>query len=125
MAHNWVYSIVIDAQGNKWFGTYDGGVSKLSNDNTGVVNSLTNIPQFDIFPNPTYIGIFKLSMLSAQSNDYTVNIYNHLGQKMITRIFSNSEPITAEFEISKFPKGMYLVELVTNSGKMTQKLIIE
>ena len=89
------------------------------------MNSLADIQRFDIFPNPTDIGIFNLSVLSTQSKDYTVNIYNHLGQRITTHSFSNTQSITETFDVSKFAKGIYLIELTTNNGKMTKKLIIE
>ncbi len=103
--------------------TYQSNISVSSN--VGMVNSLIDITTFDVFPNPTNSSLFNLSILSTQSNDFTITIYNHLGQKIITQEYLNTQSITDKLEVSAFAKGIYLIELVTPSGKMTKKLMIE
>ncbi|WP_370091490.1 T9SS type A sorting domain-containing protein, partial [Winogradskyella sp.] len=74
------------------------------------------ISNFKIHPNPTK------NQLTIQLNNsfdlQNVNIYNNLGQLVLT----SKESI---IDVSKLALGLYTVEIETNQGKGTQKLIVE
>lgn len=72
--------------------------------------------KFDLYPNPV-LNEFTIRL----ENDIkliNVNIYNNLGQLIISK---NKEII----ETTQLSKGIYYVEVITNQGKSTKKIIIE
>jgi len=71
---------------------------------------------FDLFPNPT-TDLFTIQ-LDAASELETITVYNTLGQI----VHSTSELVV---DISNLSSGMYYVEVMTNKGKATKKLIIQ
>jgi len=76
----------------------------------------STITQFDLFPNPAkdFLNI-QLQQGVVLEN---INIYNNLGQF----IQSSKESI---MDTSGLRSGLYFVEVITNTGKASQKLIIE
>ena len=74
------------------------------------------LSQFNLYPNPTK------NQFTIQLNDNLilekVNIYNSLGQFVST---SKENVITT----SSFSSGIFYVEIITDKGKATKKLVIE
>lgn len=71
-----------------------------------------------LYPNPAV----KTVTISG-NNGITIReiiIYNQTGQKVL-----QSKPVNNTFDISKLRPGMYIVELVTNQGKVRKKLMVE
>lgn len=75
------------------------------------------------FPNPTngrlVVDIKKGSSLSA---NYTLSIYNLMGEKIFNNNFSSGK---SEIDISKYSNGMYFLELRNGKEAITRKLILE
>ncbi|WP_299675471.1 T9SS type A sorting domain-containing protein [uncultured Dokdonia sp.] len=72
--------------------------------------------QFSIYPNPTSTSV---TIQIDQNNILEkVTIYNNLGQLIKTSIETT-------IDTSNLSKGMYILELTTNQGKASKKLIIE
>jgi hypothetical protein len=74
------------------------------------------LAQFNLYPNPAK-DRFTIQ-LKEGSELKRVNIYNHLAQLIST----SQETIV---NTSKLASGFYIVEVITNQGKATKKLIIE
>ena len=72
--------------------------------------------QFYLYPNPA-TNQFTIQ-LDAASELERINIYNNLGQL----VHSTSKMIV---DTSAFSSGLYYVEVITNKGKATEKLIIK
>ncbi|MBC3845778.1 T9SS type A sorting domain-containing protein [Winogradskyella echinorum] len=74
-----------------------------------------SLDSFILYPNPTK------SQFTIQLNNTTelknANIYNNLGQKVLTSK-------KAIIDTSKLAPGLYVVEIETNKGKSSKKLII-
>ena len=74
------------------------------------------IKSFNLYPNPTKNQVtIQLENTTELQN---VTIYNNLGQQVLT---SKKSVI----DTSKLASGLYLVEIETNKGKGSKKLIIE
>jgi hypothetical protein len=71
-----------------------------------------------IFPNPAKNLLIILTPNRVTLDD--VFIYNQTGQKVLHR-----KPVNNTLDISKLPPGMYIIELLTNQGKVWEKLIVE
>ncbi len=78
-----------------------------------------NAEKFNIYPNP-FINQFYISFDKEQS---VVNlcIYNTLGQKVYTNTYEKTSNILVE-DID-LEKGVYVVETITEDGRLTKKLI--
>lgn len=73
--------------------------------------------KFTIYPNPAKKN-FTISHKTNSSID-CVNIFNHLGKKVLTRY-----NCTGAIDISKLRQGIYIIELTSNGLKIRQKLVI-
>ena len=75
-----------------------------------------NTFEFQLYPNPTK-NKFTIQLENSVKLE-NVNIYNNLGQSVLT----TKKNIV---DISKLSSDLYVVEIETNKGKATKKLIIE
>lgn len=84
----------------------------------GIVMNLTeqNLSKFKIYPNPA-----TQHVVLEGSDKGTIRIYN-LNGKLVQTALKNSTKQTIQLNL---PKGIYVVELDSNSAKSTQKLIIQ
>lgn len=69
---------------------------------------------FAIYPNPATDHFH----IQTSANDYQVNLYNTIGQKI-----KNIENSDGTIDVMDLPNGIYLVEMETVSGKTTKKFI--
>jgi hypothetical protein len=107
--------LIIGAPYNDGNGIDSGHVRVFDLSNTLSINTFS-IPEFTLFPNPTknqFIIQFQ-DTLKLQK----VNIYNNLGQ-----LISTSKETT--INTSHLTPGIYFIEVKTNKGISSQKLIIE
>lgn len=75
-----------------------------------------NLTSFSVYPNPAKNEINI--KLDGNSIIEKVNLYNLLGQK----IYETNNSI---LDISAYQKGCYLLEVITNNGRSTKKVILE
>ena len=80
--------------------------------------NLTNVEldKIKIYPNPTTDRLF----INTNLNDYKINIYNTLGEKIYQSI-NHSE--NSSLDLSSFPLGFYIIELNSSNKTTTFKLI--
>jgi len=120
LPNNYVYSIAIDVQGNKWIGTWGSGLSVFNE--TGVELSIKeNQPirnNINIFPNPTsdYFNIESLSKM----NIIAVEIMNIQGRLIENRVINKTKQT---IDISNLPSGVYILKIQTEKGFETKKII--
>ena len=81
-----------------------------------------NATDFMVYPNPS-TGRFNLD-LSAVNEDVLVSIVDMQGQILETYKHS-AEHIILEVNLSELSQGIYLVQLATQNGLITKKVIIE
>jgi len=74
-----------------------------------------------IYPNPT-IGNFTLSYVSNENAETTINLYNIVGQVVLSKSVSQVKGLnTVNFDISSFSQGIYMLELTLTSAKGDKK----
>lgn len=66
-----------------------------------------------VFPNPSN-GIFNISSKTAFNN---IRVFNSLGQQIL-------ETNHSQIDLSQYPRGMYFLELSSDSKKSTHKIIL-
>jgi hypothetical protein len=70
-----------------------------------------------VYPNPTN-GLFTISYYSNTSASNSINIYNLVGQVVLTkRVTQSAGANTVNFDISSFSQGIYMLELNTVNEK--------
>lgn len=69
---------------------------------------------FAIYPNPATDHFY----IQTTADNYQVNLYNTIGQKV--KHLADSD---GTIDILDLPKGIYLVEIETSSGKVTKKIV--
>lgn len=81
-----------------------------------------NENQFSLFPNPNN-GKFSITFKNKFIENYTLEIYDIVGKKIITKNINSSQTI---IETNIFSKGLYIVK-ITNSEKISYntKIMIE
>lgn len=73
---------------------------------------------FAMYPNPASSA---LNLIHTNANINAVRIYNALGQLLLTKEFSVAK--AQQIEIGQLARGSYWVEIITDSGRQTKKLI--
>lgn len=79
--------------------------------------------QYSILPNPARSYFTVITDGSADLTNATVSIINLSGKKVLTQKLGNDGQ--QQINISSLPKGLYMVNVVTNTGVQTQKLVVE
>lgn len=94
---------------------------------TNVLGS-TELSQFDdllnVYPNPAS-DIVKLSLNINETKDLQINIVNVLGQKIASRNYGRTSGAQIiSLNVSDYPKGIYIVELIAD-GVHTKKQFVK
>ncbi|HEY4798189.1 MAG TPA: T9SS type A sorting domain-containing protein [Bacteroidia bacterium] len=86
------------------------------------VNNIQMMNEMNIYPNPTS-GIFKLQMNSGQTQvaDYQLSVFNMLGENIYSTKMNSDK---TEIDLSKEPQGIYSVQIRTDKGLATKKIIL-
>jgi hypothetical protein len=85
--------------------------------NTSIDNN-SAFSAFNVYPNPSD-GIFTIQ--SEGQSEYTVQIFNSIGELILERTVTNSEEI---FDLSSEASGVYTVKIVSTEGVATHKITI-
>lgn len=88
--------------------TIQEGNGVLSVDNNEVID-------FKVYPNPSITGIFKLNISSKMN----ISIYNILGMHIFDKLILTNDVL----DLSKFPKGIYILKVKNEAEIFSQKLI--
>lgn len=88
--------------------TIQEGNGVLSVDNNEVID-------FKVYPNPSITGIFKLNTSSKMN----ISIYNTLGMHIFDKLILTNDVL----DLSKFPKGIYILKVKNEAEIFSQKLI--
>jgi hypothetical protein len=92
------------------------------------ITSITGMNEIElgnanIYPNPT-TGDLNISVRFTQAEDLSIRVYNALGE-VVTLIKENSSMGgTYNVDLSERSNGIYFVEIMTGSGKVTKKVIL-
>lgn len=79
----------------------------------------------EIFPNPS-AGIFNISVLSAQDEEFMLSVLNLQGQQLFTgkmRVVHGQ--YNNQIDFTYFPSGIYYVLLKTGTTVVTKKIVVE
>ncbi|MBN8696587.1 MAG: endonuclease [Bacteroidetes bacterium] len=91
----------------------------------GIFDNQKSNDKFLIAPNPT-TGNFKILFNSSNNQNLNVNVYDIFGRVVARKqtTVSNGNN-TIEMNLEGLSKGLYSIEIVTDSGRKSEKLIID
>ncbi|MFN8208970.1 MAG: S8 family serine peptidase [Bacteroidales bacterium] len=75
------------------------------------------------YPNPT-AGMVKVIRTGDMSGNGEIRVNSVLGETLMVVRAADAEPAT-ELDLRSFPKGTYFIEVITENGRYTSKLIRE
>lgn len=75
-----------------------------------------------IFPNPSQDGHFNVSIPESMIDGAELLIYDSRGKKVMNRRIR--EEATLEVDLSAFPQGMYLVNVIGETGLLSGKVAV-
>lgn len=80
-----------------------------------------NVSGITVYSNPTkdYLSFSVQAGVEIKA----INLFNSTGQKMNVKI-TESTATSKKIDVSNFANGVYFLELITNSGKLSQKIMI-
>ena len=88
------------------------------------MNGGVSITDLSVYPNPTR-DIFNVNFISDEIQDLQIRIINVLGNVIYTE---DKQQFVGEYvkqiDINKFGKGIYFLEIETDSGIVNKKLIL-
>ncbi len=93
-------------------------------DNPLVVQELSAVARFVLFPNPASQRV-QLHFTTQKQVDLSINLYNSLGQAVLTQQLG---PVEGDFystlSLDKLNAGIYTIELTDGYNRATQKLMV-
>ena len=91
---------------------------------TGIKKYKAALPAFKLYPNPArnYVMVAADFMKSTAA---TVSLVNLLGQTISKITLPANNQIHYQMPLKELPKGVYLVQVETETGRQTQRLVIQ
>ncbi|MBK8951083.1 MAG: T9SS type A sorting domain-containing protein [Chitinophagaceae bacterium] len=83
------------------------------------------ISNFSVYPNP-FTSDLKIELNTEKDAKATLRISNASGQIVVnrnTQLQKGNNVIVLSAELSSLNRGMYILDIITEQGKMTQKII--
>jgi hypothetical protein len=81
------------------------------------------VPHLSVYPNPSS-GKFNVTV-KDQDGPFDVNVYNLIGELIFHWESAGSANANIEFNLAKYPKGVYFIELDTEKANTIKKIIID
>jgi len=110
----------IDTLGNVWVATGNNLHVLQSNSNPAWLNTIEPEKEtFNIYPNPAtdYVNV------NCSQNINGIQLFDLTGKKMANYSISNIKH--TKINTAYLPKGIYIIELLTNTGVLKQKIVVE
>ncbi|HWB64851.1 MAG TPA: T9SS type A sorting domain-containing protein, partial [Chitinophagales bacterium] len=90
---------------------------------TGVGEINTDM-RFDVYPNPNN-GNLNVDVALPGIQDIAIEIYNELGQRLLTKSESRFYSGTLQFNLSTYAPGLYFVKLTGKDHSVARKIILQ
>lgn len=88
-------------------------------------NEIADAPALQIYPNPTHDAA-KINIANFSTDKLlNVNIFNQVGQLMLSRDIANTSNIILDVDVSDLSSGMYFITVKGKNTKQVGKLVIQ
>lgn len=94
----------------------------------GLQNPLITPKNFNIFPNPSYNGIFNIELQLKQTQNFDILVQNTTGQIIYQQNHlnsSNTPNFLQTINLQNYPKSIYFVIVKTQNYILSKKIIIQ
>ena len=98
------------------------GTIKVIDENWDDVEEIENVISCSIYPNPAK-DFVKVTTVNSQQS--TVRVYNCLGMLVEEITVGTRHATSVEINTSGYKSGVYFVEVMTDNGSVTKKMIVE
>jgi PKD repeat protein len=88
------------------------------------IKEVKGIASVKVYPNPTN-GILNVSIELTTAQDLSVEIFNSIGQQMISKQYVNQSLVLETMDINSFAQGVYMVRVKANDNVKTIRLVKE
>ncbi len=98
----------------------------LRNDNLPVgISDINNKKHLQIYPNPT-TGRFTLEIDLKENTELSIKLYHFTGQLIHSEDIGNvTGNYTQQMDLGRYAKGIYYVQIITDTGVITKKVIYQ
>ncbi len=116
-------SSCITMDGSPAFTVIDEGNTSTSIDGSPEAVSSINVIEHSvkIYPNPSK-GIFNIDLGSSGTG--TIEVYDFMGRN-VKKLELNSSDTQYKLDLSNYPKGLYLLDMVIDGTRHTERLIVQ
>ena len=90
---------------------------------TGVENISETPAVLKVYPNPSS-GVFDLYFVSGKSGESNVKIMDAYGRVVYSSMINGISGASQRIDLQKFSKGMYFLNVTSEAGIITEKLVI-
>ena len=91
---------------------------------TDIKDDAGNIKLFSAYPNPAKNSL-NIKVVLGSPDKTTLSLRNFLGQTVYLETLESASTIEKSINVSNLAKGIYLIEIKCNYGKMQKKIVIE
>ena len=89
------------------------------------VGELSNDENINIYPNPN-TGVFNIEINLQKNTMLSIKLYQMTGQQVFAEAINNITGFySRQIDMSKHAKGLYYVQIVTDSGVLTRKVVYQ
>jgi len=88
-----------------------------------IIENQTN-EYLGVFPNPNN-GHFGITYISKEVKNFTINVVSVDGRTVYSESFTKDVMFRKDFDFSQFAKGIYALQVVSDKGISSYKLIIQ
>ena len=92
---------------------------------TNRIEGGTAITNLDVYPNPSR-DVFNVAFTSEEVQDLDVRVINVVGEVVYTEDLQQFVgEYTKSIDLATYTKGVYFLEITTNTGVVNKKLILQ
>jgi ligand-binding sensor domain-containing protein len=115
LADNKVWSITIDHQGNKWFGT-NNGVSKLSAEGGNAIEPVITQNRLTLYPNLVQ-DVLHINLAGKTGR---IEVFDGTGRSVLQKQIHENNP---SIDVSGLKNGIYVVKIASDNQLVTGKFV--
>lgn len=83
------------------------------------LSTLSNDSKFNVFPNP---ATSEINVSFGTATEREVTLISVVGEKIESKTISG---LNTNFDVSNLPSGVYMIEVLTNNSKNTERVIVK
>lgn len=89
------------------------------------VSEVESMNWLDVYPNPSATGLFQVDLKQKEISNGEIRVMTLAGKLVKTIDLPQVKNISTQLDLTDLSKGVYLINLVNESGTITKKVIIQ